>query len=143
MTDIRLEREYNVSPERLYSFVTQRENVLKWFGYEGMTFPADAMDFSALGPWFIEMISADGTEMKLSGQVTHVNPPKSVGFTWGWHDPEGNRGPESHVMYTIVETSSGARLIVDHRELGDDDVSSRHEQGWTRALRSIAEALEH
>ncbi len=142
MTDIRLEREFNVTPERLFDFVTKRASVLEWFGYEGMTFPADDMDFSRTGPWFVELLSKEGNRMKLSGHVTHVDRPKTVGFTWGWHDPEDKRGPESHVMFTVMETTGGAKLIIDHRELPDEEAATGHNSGWTYALGTMARVLQ-
>lgn len=141
MSDIRLERDFNVSAERLFDFVTQRTSVLEWFGYEGMTFPAEEMDFSRKGPWFVEMLSKEGNKMKLSGHVTHVDRPKTVGFTWGWHDPEDKRGPESHVMLTVMETGQGAKLIIDHRELPDEEAATGHNSGWTYALGTMTRIL--
>ncbi|GAA6208877.1 hypothetical protein NBRC116601_21700 [Cognatishimia sp. WU-CL00825] len=141
MTDIRLEREFKASPDRLFDFVTQRTNVLQWFGYESFSFSDERMDLSKLGAWFVDMLSDEGNRFKISGQVTHVDRPKSVGFTWGWHDQDDNRGPESHVVFTVVETAAGARLIIDHRELDDGEVAANHEGGWTNALRRIGEAL--
>ncbi len=141
MTDVRLEREFKVSPERLFTFVTKRTHVLQWFGYENMSFVNEDIDLSRLGPWHCHMLSDEGNNFKISGHVTHVDAPKSVGFTWGWHDPEDMRGPESHVTFTIVETAAGARLIIDHRELHDADIANRHEMGWTNALRRIGDAI--
>lgn len=141
MADLQLEREFKVKPERLFDFVTQRENVLKWFGYEGMSFPSENMDLSRTGAWHVEMITSEGNYYKLSGHVTHVDAPKSVGFTWGWHDPDDNRGPESHVTFSIVETATGARLVIDHRELQDGDMAENHEDGWTNALNRLEAAL--
>lgn len=140
MPDIRLEREFGVTPERLFDFVTKRASVLEWFGYEGMTFPNDEMDFSRTGPWFVEMLSKEGNRMKLSGHVTLVDWPKTVGFTWGWHSPEDKRGPESHVMFTIMETAGGAKLIIDHRELPEAEAEG-HTRGWTYALGSMSRIL--
>ncbi|WP_299847164.1 SRPBCC domain-containing protein [uncultured Roseovarius sp.] len=131
MADIQITREFQVSPERLFRAVTEQAEILNWWGHDGMTIPARTLDFTRLGPWFSEMIGKDGTRYKLSGQVTHVTPPSSVGFTWGWHDAEDQRGAESHVTFTVEATEQGARLIVDHRELPGDDVAGRHETGWT------------
>lgn len=141
MPDIRLEREFNVTPERLFDFVTQRTSVLEWFGYEGMTFPVEEMDFSRKGPWFVEMLTKDGNKLKLSGHVTHVDRPKTVGFTWGWHDPDDKRGPESHVMFTVSESAAGAKLIIDHREFSDEEAAANHNNGWTYALGTMTRIL--
>ena len=131
MADIRITREFRVSPERLFRAVTEQAEILNWWGHDGMTIPVRQLDFTRTGPWHSEMIGQDGTRYKLSGQVTHVTPPRSVAFTWGWHDAEDQRGAESHVTFTVEEMEGGARLIVDHRHLPDDDVAGRHETGWT------------
>lgn len=142
MTDLRLERDFAVSVERLFQAVTSRAELLKWWGPEGMHCPEENLDLTQLGPWFSVMMNADGQTFKVSGQVTSYDPPRSVGFTWAWHDPDGNRGAESHVTFTVVETAAGARLILDHRELADDEVCANHEQGWTSSLRKL-EAVVH
>ncbi len=137
MTDLRLEREYKVSPERLFAAVTSKAGLLQWWGPEGMDIPEETLDFTKTGPWFSVMRNSEGQRYKVSGQVTHVTPPKSVGVTWAWHDDSETRGVESHVTFTIEQTSHGARLMIEHRELGDDEISANHEQGWSSSLRKL------
>lgn len=138
MTDLRLEREFSVTPERLFLWITTPEKLLKWWGPEGMDVPEHDLDLSRTGPWFSIMRNDEGQQFKVSGHVTHVDAPKSVGFTWGWHDDDDLRGGESHVTFTVVACNSGARLLVDHRELDDSEQSARHESGWTSSLRKLA-----
>jgi uncharacterized protein YndB with AHSA1/START domain len=138
MTDLRLEREFMVPPERLFAAVSTQSELLQWWGPEGMHVPQGDLEFSRTGPWYSVMQGGDGQQYKVSGQVTHVDPPKSVGFTWGWHDDQDRRGAESHVTFTVVPTASGSRLILDHRELDDSEQSARHESGWVSSLRKLA-----
>ena len=111
MTDLSLEREFNISADRLFDWISRDGKLVQWFGPEGMNVPESNLDFSRTGPWFAVMSNASMT-VKVSGQVTHVDPPRSVGFTWGWHDDDGTRGSESHVTMTVVPTNSGARLVL-------------------------------
>ena len=141
MADLRLEREFPVTPDQLFNWVSRTEHLLKWWGPEGLHVPEHAMDFTQVGPWFSVMQNGEGQKFKVSGQVTHVDPPKSVGFTWGWHDEADQRGEESHVTLTVEETTGGARLILDHRDLDDSEQSARHEEGWTSSLRKLTAAL--
>lgn len=143
MTDLRLEREFNVTPERLFAAVTRRADLLRWWGPEGMDVPEETLDFTKPGPWFSVMRNSEGQRYKVSGHVTHVTPPKSVGFTWAWHDERDTRGAESHVTFTILQTETGARLVIDHRDLGDDDASANHETGWSSTLRKLAALLQN
>ncbi|MEP2533098.1 SRPBCC domain-containing protein [Shimia sp.] len=137
MSDIRLERSFGVSPERLFAAVTSQADLLQWWGPEGLHVPEHALDLSQTGPWYSVMVNEEGQRFKVSGQVTSIDPPKSVGFTWAWHDDEDTRGPESHVTFSIVAMEEGARLIVDHRALGDDEVAQNHEMGWGSSLNKL------
>jgi uncharacterized protein YndB with AHSA1/START domain len=137
MADLQLTRDFPVSPDRLFAAVTQQADLLQWWGPEGMHCPEHALDLSKLGPWHSVMVNAEGERYKVSGQVTSYDPPRSVGFTWAWHDPEDNRGAESHVTFTISGTESGSRLVLDHRELGDDEIAANHDKGWSSSLRKL------
>ncbi|MEM8776091.1 MAG: SRPBCC domain-containing protein [Pseudomonadota bacterium] len=142
MTDIRIEREFAVTPDRLFKAITERAEVVQWWGPEGFQVTSDSLKLTKTGPWFAGMISPEGNKYKVSGQVTHVDSPRSIGFTWGWHDAETDeRGAESHVTMTVVETALGARLIIEHRDLSDQDAAAGHESGWTSSLRSLAKFL--
>lgn len=140
MNDLQLKRVFPVGPEKLFAWVTAPDKLLKWWGPEGVTIPDHELDLSRTGPWHSVMQNSDGQRFHVSGQVTHVDAPKSIGFTWAWHDEHGNRGAESHVTFTVAAASGGAMLLIDHRDLGDDEISARHEQGWSSTLRKL-EAL--
>ncbi len=81
MADLKLERDFPVSPEDLFTWVTDGSKLLQWWGPEGMHVPDHNLDFSRTGPWFSVMENSDGQQFKVSGHVTHVIPPNSVGFT--------------------------------------------------------------
>ena len=137
MSDLRLERSYPVSPERLFAAVTQQADLLQWWGPEGLHVPEHALDLSRLGPWFSVMVNGEGQRFKVSGQVTSYDPPRSVGFTWAWHDEADARGPESHVTFSIEATEGGAKLILDHRDLSDAEAAQNHEMGWGSSLNKL------
>ncbi len=142
MGDIRIEREFKVSPLRLFEVLSQRAELVRWWGHDGWTFTSEHMDFSRTGPWHADMTSEDGTRYKLSGEVTKVTPPNMIGFTWAWHDPDDVRGSESHVTFSVVETAKGSKLIVDHRELPSDEIAARHENGWRGPLGRLSRILD-
>ncbi|KPA20256.1 hypothetical protein shim_32450 [Shimia sp. SK013] len=142
MTDARLERDFPVTPDRLYAAVTNPADLSRWWGPEGMTLGAHTLEFTKLGAWHSVIHGDEGRTMKMSGQVTSLDPPKSVGFTWAWHDENDARGHESHVTFTIVETADGAKLIIDHRDLQDEDQAQGHSRGWTSTLNCLAALFE-
>lgn len=139
MPDLKMERDFPVTPERLFEVVSTQSGLLMWWGPEGMHVPEHDLDFSREGPWFSVMENGEGQQYKVSGQVTHVKPLQSVGFTWAWHDDQDKRGPESHVTFTVSATDAGARLTIDHRDLAD--AAKGHEQGWSSSLNKLEKAI--
>lgn len=138
MAELTLTRTFTHPPETVFAFVTQTANLLQWWGPEGTHVPEHDLDLSRPGPWFSVMQNDDGQRYKVSGQVTSVDAPRTVGFTWAWHDETDARGPESHVMFTLADDGSGGtRFTLHHRDLGDDDAAKNHEQGWTSSLRKL------
>ncbi|WP_424987983.1 SRPBCC family protein [Microbulbifer sp. S227A] len=145
--DLELIREYPVKVARLWAAVTRPEEVAQWFGTEGMRMEICEMDLTRTGPWVCVMVGKDsGDRFKVSGQVTHVRPPQaddtgSVGFTWGWHDDNDNRGAESHVTFAVAPTETGARLTLTHRQLDTLEASQSHGRGWLSTLNKLDRML--
>ncbi len=138
MATLTLERDFDADPETVFAYVSKTEHLLKWWGPEGMTLPEHQLDFTSKGPWVSVMQNADGQRYKVSGQVTHVDPPRSVGFTWAWHDESDTRGVESHVTIKLVPAANGGtRFQLSHVDLPSDEVAANHEQGWTSSLRKL------
>jgi len=142
MTDSRIERECSVTQERLFQALTKRKETMAWFGPEGSRVTEGQTDLTKTGPWFMVLVSSEGQRFKVSGYVTHVTPPRSVGYTWGWHDDEDQRGEESFVTLTVEPSAKGSKLIVEHRGLGDDEIGASHTHGWNSSLASLATYLE-
>ena len=143
MNDLRLTRDFPVTPQRLFEVLTTRAEVVQWWGHDGWTMLSETLDFSRPGPWHADMLSEEGNRFKLSGQVTKVDPPTRIGFTWGWHDADDRRGAESHVTFTIKEAAEGARLIIDHRDLPSAEEAARHTRGWSGPLARLSTYLAH
>lgn len=145
--DLELIRDYPVNVARLWKAVTDPSEVVQWFGTEGVTIRDCSLDFSQTSPWTCTMVGDDsGKTFKVSGQVTHVRPPDadgngSVGFTWGWHDETDQRGPESHVTFSVSPTETGARLTLNHRQLETLETSQGHSRGWLSTLNKLDRLL--
>lgn len=143
MADALLTRDFPVSPDRLYDYITRPDRLSQWFGPEGTYLAEHEMDFTRTGPWFAVMVGREsGSRFKVSGQVTHVRPKTSVGLTWAWHDDADKRGAESHVTLIVDALPKGARLTIDHRELADVDAVESHTKGWTSTLNKLSGLLD-
>ena len=141
MSDLRIEREFAVTPARLFQVLSTRAYVVQWWGHESWTMRDETLDFTRTGPWHSAMLSAEGTLFAISGQVTRVEPIEVIGFTWGWDAPPEMVTGESHVTFTVQESPKGAKLIIDHRELTSDEIAARHKQGWEGPLAQLTRVL--
>jgi uncharacterized protein YndB with AHSA1/START domain len=138
MTSLTLTRHFTADPATVFDFVTKPENLIQWWGPEGMTCPEHELDFRKIGPWSSVMVSPEGNRFKVTGQVDLVDPPKAVELTWAWHDDNDIRGHESRVRFEVKPDGSGGtefRLI--HSGLADEESRANHELGWTSSLRKL------
>ncbi|PVH29108.1 SRPBCC family protein [Pararhodobacter oceanensis] len=139
--DLRFERLYKVPVARVFEIVTQPEHLADWWGPEGIARCEGHLDFTAKGPWDSTMINQDGARFKVSGQVTKLDPPNIVAFTWGWHDENDARGDESHVTIELTEEDGGTRFVMTHRGLSSKEAAEQHNRGWTSSLRKLDAAV--
>ena len=138
MADLELTRHYPASPERVFKAVTDPAGLTQWWGPEGVRVESGDLDFTRTGPWGSVMINAEGARYKVTGHVTHFDPPNSVGFTWAWHDDDDVRGVESHVTFTVAAAASGGSTFrLRHLDLPDTDAADRHNGGWTSSLNKL------
>lgn len=142
MAVLTITRSFKAPPEKVFKYVSKTEHLLKWWGPEGLTVPEHRLSFDRTGPWMSLMEGAEGQRYKVSGQVTKVDPPRMVGFTWAWHDENDRRGVESHVTIRLVPAAGGGtEFELTHVDLPSDDVAANHEQGWTSSLRKLERIL--
>ena len=134
MTDLVLKRRFQADIETVFQFVSAPDKVILWWGPEGVTVHNAALSFTSVGAWTSEMHGPDGTIYKVSGVVTKVDPPKSVSFTWAWHDDNDVRGHESLVTISLAGTSEGTEFTLTHTGLADDESAKRHNEGWTSSI---------
>ena len=122
--DLEFVRDYKVGVDRLWRAVTQPDQIVQWFGPEGVDIDTCKMD-----------------RFKVSGQVTHVRAPAksegSVGFTWAWHDDDDKRGAESHVIFEVSANGDGARFRLIHRDLDSTEAAQNHSRGWLSTLAKL------
>lgn len=138
MTELKLERVFACDVETVFAYLTQAEHLLKWWGPEGVNVSEHALDLSRPGPWWSTLVNAEGNTYKMSGIVESTNPPKSVEFTWGWHDEHDKRGHESRVRFDVRSNpGGGAKFVLTHTGLPDEDSMMNHNEGWTSSLRKL------
>lgn len=138
MAELTINRVLDADLATVFDFITKSEHLLEWWGPEGISLPDRELDFTKTGPWHSVMRRPDGSEMKVSGQVTHVKAPSSVGFTWARHDETGKRGDESHVTISLrAAAGGGTEFSLHHQELVSEEAAAAHNAGWTSSVRKL------
>ncbi len=139
MSEVRIERQFKAPPQRLFAFLSEPANIVKWWGPEGMSVPQAQMNFTQTGPWSSVMMNGEGQRYKVTGEVVAVDPPNSIELTWAWHDASDLRGHESRVRLQVHPTDTGGSLLILHHfNLANDESAKGHREGWESALRKLA-----
>lgn len=145
MTDVvTLERTMPASASRVFEMVSQPQNMVRWWGHDEMFVPEHNLNFSKPGPWHSVMESPDGMRRMVSGEVSEVDPPRFIAFTWAWHDggPGGPRGVETKVTIEINEVDENqAKVILRHFDLGSDPARAGHTKGWLSIFDKLEKGL--
>lgn len=143
MTQLIIERTFAADAQTVFAFVTQTENLQKWWGPEGMTLPDHNLDLSQSGVvWHSVMMNKEGGRFKVSGEVIAVDPPHSVEFTWGWHDDNDQRGHSSQVRFDVTPSASGGAVFkLTHFDLPDDESAANHSAGWASSFSKLEQGL--
>ncbi len=142
MTDLTLERHFPVAPEVVFAHVTKEEHLKNWMGPVTMTCSEIDMELTQDAKWFAVILNSEGQRHKMSGKVTDIDPPRTVDFTWGWHDETDARGHESNVRFQVTsDGGDGSIFKLIHTNLPDTEAAESHNSGWTSTLTKLEAML--
>ena len=130
---VTLERVFPASALRVFEMITEPQNMVRWWGHDDMRVPDHNLDFTKPGPWYAIMEAKDGRRLLVSGEVTKIDPPHRIEFTWAWHEggPGGPRETETRVTIDIGAVGDNStKLTLCHYDLGRDTARAGHTRGW-------------
>lgn len=143
MTELRIEKRFSADPETVFDFVSRKDNLLKWWGPEGMSVDDNELDFTQKGPWSSVLVNADGGRYKVTGDVFTSDRPNFIEFSWAWHDEHDQRGHESIVRFEIeANASGGSTFTLIHSGLTDEESSANHNTGWTSSFKKLEQFIQ-
>jgi uncharacterized protein YndB with AHSA1/START domain len=130
MSELRIERHYPVAPERLFAFVTQTANLLKWWGPEGTSIEEEHLDLTRLGPWSLVLVNPDG-RFAMRGVVKTITPPHAVEFTM---NVPGDDVVDSTVRFEIAADGKGGSRFTLIQSGITDEMVAMGQHGWGSTL---------
>lgn len=145
MTDtLTIERVLPAPAERVFEMITQPRQMARWWTHGGMSVPENGMNFGRTGPWHAVIQMPDGVRRMVSGRVTKVEPPRSLAYSWAWHDggPAGSRGTQTQVEMDVSPISADcATLVLRHCGLEGQTAFQEHMSGWLAILDRLERGL--
>lgn len=130
MSELRIERGYAVTPERLFAFVTETANLLQWWGPEGTSVAEENLDLGRPGPWSLVLVNPNG-RFAMRGVVKAVTPPHSVEFTMNVPGDEVN---DSTVRFEIAPDGKGGSRFTLIQSGITDEMVEMGKHGWGSTL---------
>lgn len=132
--NIRIERFYPVTPERVFHALTDRDSIAAWL------MPNDFVP--RVGHEFRFTSKPQGSWDGITHcRVTELEPPRRLAYTWSGQRADGT-GPalaRTEVTWTLVPDGNGTRLVLEHTGFegwGEVVVSLMMQMGWWTKLRS-------
>jgi uncharacterized protein YndB with AHSA1/START domain len=121
---LRFVRDLRHPPERVWRTLTEPELLARW-----APFTADR-DLGSTGPATLSMIDGD-TPYPLPAEITSVEPPKLLAYTWG----------EDLLRWELAPTGDGTRLTLWHT-LVERPMVSKVAAGWHQCVRVMELLLD-
>jgi uncharacterized protein YndB with AHSA1/START domain len=121
---VRFVRDFDAPPEKIWSFLTQSDRLLEWYG-EGVMEPREGGRVSLMGG-------------HIRGVVTGWRPPEFLAYTWNVFSPgeEASRFPISYLEFSL----DGSRLTLTHRPI-PAAMQNQTMMGWHTMLELIEAGL--
>lgn len=137
MSELRIERHYRVSPERLFAFVSRSENLVQWWGPEGTSIAEENLDLTRLGPWSLVLVGPNGN-FAMRGVVKSVIPPHAVEFTM---NVPGDALTDSTVRFEIASDGKGGSRFSLIQSGITDEMVRMGQHGWASTLARLERLL--
>lgn len=137
MSELKIERAYAIAPTALFAFVTEAENLLKWWGPEGAEAMEVQLDLTRPGPWALVLETPRGP-YAMRGTVMSVSPPTSVEFTMNVPEKDA---PDSTVRFDIRSDGHLGSILTLTQSGISDQMVMMGKSGWGSTLSRLETAL--
>jgi uncharacterized protein YndB with AHSA1/START domain len=140
-------RVIHATAEKLFAAWTQPEQLVEWWGPEGVACPAAQIDLRPGGAYRIANRFSDGTLVWIAGVFEVVERPHRLVYTWQL-EPASTQPLDSpatrseRVTVCFVAHDASTEVIVTHERIGDETARTGHERGWTGCLEGLARYME-
>lgn len=137
-SDLRLERTFQASPERVFDAWVDPELLRMWWAAQpDWTSPAAEVDAREGGRYSLSMQEPDGgTVHTVAGEYREVERPSRLVYTWAWQDADAD-GNESLVTVEFHDEGGATRVVLTHTGFVKEESRQNHEHGWIGCLDNL------
>jgi uncharacterized protein YndB with AHSA1/START domain len=128
-------RIIRATPEKLFAAWTEPEQLIHWWGPDGVSCPSAEIDLRPGGSYRIANRFPDGTLVWISGVFELVEPPHRLIYTWRL---EAASASIERVSVNFEPRDSGTEVVVTHERIGSAAARTTHERGWSGCLDGLA-----
>jgi len=138
-----MERVFSAPPAKVYAFVTEQENLLKWWGPTGTSVAENHLDLSSLGEYWFIMVDPTGGRTKVTGVIRKVDPPREVAFSLIVHKKDGPPMIDSLVRFELAPIDTGGtHFTLTQSGLTDEEIELQSKYGWASTLARLEDLLK-
>lgn len=130
---ISVSNTYDATPESVFRAWTDPESARVWLAMGGDA----SIDARPDGLFYLGM-SWNGAILPHYGRYLRVEAPHLLEFTWV---SETTRGKESVVTIKLTRRGNQTDLCLTNEGLPDDESATKHRDGWTHFLETLAERV--
>jgi uncharacterized protein YndB with AHSA1/START domain len=125
---------------RVFSALTEPDELAKWWGPNGFTAPRVEIDLRVGGAYRIVMQPPEGELFCLAGEFLAVDPPTRLSYTFRWEDPDPE-DQETTVTLSLEDVGDTTELEFSQGEFATERRRALHDEGWTNSLDRLQELM--
>ena len=135
MMTLVVRRTIRATPERLFDAWTRPEQLVEWWGPEGVACIAPSVDLRVGGAYRIGNRMPDGNEIWIVGAFEAIDRPHLLTYTWRL---EGADGDPERVTVRFERQGTDTEVIITHERVANAALRDQHRQGWHGCLEGLA-----
>lgn len=136
-----VESLFSSSAERLFLAWTQPEEIVQWFGPEGLNLLSAKLDLRVNGQWEFIYPEVEGVQDIMTGRYLDIIQDARLVFTWQHvrkRSAASRSSPESLVTVQFEQLDQGSRLRLRHERVSREDARLGVSRGWSGSFVRLA-----
>jgi uncharacterized protein YndB with AHSA1/START domain len=135
---LEVRKTIDATPERLFAAWTDPNQLIAWWGPEGVACTGAEIDLRLGGRYRIGNRLNDGNEIWIVGTFEAIDRPRLLTYSWL---VEGVQADAERVTVRFETRGSATEVIVTHERIPNAALRDQHAYGWRGCLDGLAEYI--